>query len=483
MTQRNAANTGWDDVYPNTTPQGISGSYATATGTNALTLTLTPAATKLVVGAEYKFKNTTTNTGNVTLNINGLGVKSVLQNGGTQLKVGSLKAGYIYSVMWDGSNFILRGEGGGEYQTGEFEFKVSRKSSLYVPQVGDWMDVASDGKTYATNRTSGNIYVKNPDGTSANTTAISGWHTSAFFYGLKVCDNYIVVLTDLGMYVYDRNTLSLVKTITSFPMGGSPITISLIAVYDNGDVVGIRPVSTSGSTRTSTISRWNLLTNNTVWTYTAPFDSFDRTGGMDINADKSQLHMSGMGSSGTQTYLAMNLSNGSVIFNVSISSYSRYNASIVKVLPNGLTILTTNSSNGIDEIAAYSHIYNSITGAYVSVFNPTTPVFIPMRDMTANVKFACSNDALYIGYYYTYTRYDTNISSYIQHYWGVLAEFKLSNRTINWQYTTGVGSTSSSEQFRDLQWNQATKEIMALQGGSATAAGYIHSYVAGVTKI
>ena len=114
MTQRNAANTGWDDVYPNTTPQGVTGSYATATGTNTLTLTLTPAATKLVVGAVYRFKNTTANTGNVTLNINGLGAKAVLRNGGTQIPSGGLKANFYYAVLWDGSNFILQSEGGSD---------------------------------------------------------------------------------------------------------------------------------------------------------------------------------------------------------------------------------------------------------------------------------------------------------------------------------------------------------------------------------
>lgn len=88
--------------------------YGTATGTNTLTLTASPAITTLIEGLTIRFKNTTANTGAVTLNVNGLGAKAVRKNGGVNLSTGNLKAGGIYTVCYDGASFILQGEGGAE---------------------------------------------------------------------------------------------------------------------------------------------------------------------------------------------------------------------------------------------------------------------------------------------------------------------------------------------------------------------------------
>lgn len=90
--------------------------YGTATGTNALVATLTPAPSKLVAGFTLRFKNTTANTGTVILNVNGLGAKPIVKNGGVALSAGDLKASGVYTVCYDGTNFILQGEGG-EYGT------------------------------------------------------------------------------------------------------------------------------------------------------------------------------------------------------------------------------------------------------------------------------------------------------------------------------------------------------------------------------
>lgn len=86
--------------------------YGTATGTNALVVTLTPAPSKLGAGFALRFKNTTANTGAATLNVNGLGAKPIVKNGGVALSAGDLKASGVYTVCYDGSNFILQGDGG-----------------------------------------------------------------------------------------------------------------------------------------------------------------------------------------------------------------------------------------------------------------------------------------------------------------------------------------------------------------------------------
>lgn len=91
------------------------GVYGAATGTNTLAMTISN-VTAYVEGMLVAFKNTTANTGAVTLNINSLGAKAIKKANGNALTSGNLKAGGIYQLRYDGSSFILLGEGG-EYGT------------------------------------------------------------------------------------------------------------------------------------------------------------------------------------------------------------------------------------------------------------------------------------------------------------------------------------------------------------------------------
>lgn len=85
--------------------------YGVASGTNTKTVTLDPVPTTLGEGFALSFKNTTANSGAVTLNVNSLGAKPVVKSGGTALSSGGLKAGGVYTLRYDGASFILQGEG------------------------------------------------------------------------------------------------------------------------------------------------------------------------------------------------------------------------------------------------------------------------------------------------------------------------------------------------------------------------------------
>lgn len=87
--------------------------YAPDTGTaNAKVVALDPAPTAYVEGLAIAFKNAAQNTGAVTINVNGLGAKNVLKSNGNALTSGSLKANSIYTLRYNGTAFILQGEGG-----------------------------------------------------------------------------------------------------------------------------------------------------------------------------------------------------------------------------------------------------------------------------------------------------------------------------------------------------------------------------------
>jgi len=83
--------------------------YGTATGTNAKTITLNPAPGSYYDGLCFAFKNITENTGAVTIDVNGLGAKAVKKPNGNDVAAGNLKAGSIYTLRYNGTNFILQG--------------------------------------------------------------------------------------------------------------------------------------------------------------------------------------------------------------------------------------------------------------------------------------------------------------------------------------------------------------------------------------
>ena len=92
--------------------------YGKAIGINDKTITLIPAPTEYKEGMGISFLNEIENTGEVTININELGAVPILKSNGNPISSGSLKAGSIYTIRYNGSNFILQGEGG-EYGTAQ----------------------------------------------------------------------------------------------------------------------------------------------------------------------------------------------------------------------------------------------------------------------------------------------------------------------------------------------------------------------------
>ncbi|MGG3943365.1 hypothetical protein ABEV54_18220 [Peribacillus psychrosaccharolyticus] len=87
--------------------------YTTATGTaNTYIATLTPALSTYKEGVSLRLKVNADNTGTSTVNVNGLGPKTIKNSKGSPVVAGNLKAGVIYTLVYDGENFILQGEGG-----------------------------------------------------------------------------------------------------------------------------------------------------------------------------------------------------------------------------------------------------------------------------------------------------------------------------------------------------------------------------------
>ena len=87
--------------------------YGVATGSaNAYAVTLSPAPPAYVDGMAIALKINEDNTGPATLNVNDLGPKPIKRPNGNDVAPGNLKAGSVYTLRFNGANFILQGEGG-----------------------------------------------------------------------------------------------------------------------------------------------------------------------------------------------------------------------------------------------------------------------------------------------------------------------------------------------------------------------------------
>lgn len=82
---------------------------ATAAGTDTYTATIAPAITAYTSTQRFFITFTNANTGAATLNLNGLGAKSLVKNGSVALVKGDIAANEIVMVAYDGTNFQLVG--------------------------------------------------------------------------------------------------------------------------------------------------------------------------------------------------------------------------------------------------------------------------------------------------------------------------------------------------------------------------------------
>lgn len=124
----------------------------TASGTNTITFTSTPAFTAYAAGQRFWFIAEATNTGAVTLNINTLGAKAVTHLGSTALVGGEIKIGAIVTVVYDGTRFQLVSDSGVIAGTSTNdsaaagsvgEYKESVATSTAAASTTVWKDLAS----------------------------------------------------------------------------------------------------------------------------------------------------------------------------------------------------------------------------------------------------------------------------------------------------------------------------------------------------
>src|SRR5580700_6677433 len=77
---------------------------------NAYVVTLASNLTaSLAAGLSVQFKAVNANTGASTLNVNGTGVKNIINSNGNALDAGQIPAGGVINVIYDGTSYMLLG--------------------------------------------------------------------------------------------------------------------------------------------------------------------------------------------------------------------------------------------------------------------------------------------------------------------------------------------------------------------------------------
>lgn len=87
--------------------QGGTDKLITVSGTDTLTGSMTPTLTAYAAGNQFSFVVANTNTGAVTINIDGVGSKSITRTGSTALVAGDLVANQVALIEYDGTRFQL----------------------------------------------------------------------------------------------------------------------------------------------------------------------------------------------------------------------------------------------------------------------------------------------------------------------------------------------------------------------------------------
>lgn len=101
------ARTSAGGIQPNEIQDAIHTYAEDAEASDSYAITLEPAPSAYTAGQMFVFKANTANTGAASLDVNGLGAKTIKKRTGTDLANNDIQSGSIVSVVYDGTNFQM----------------------------------------------------------------------------------------------------------------------------------------------------------------------------------------------------------------------------------------------------------------------------------------------------------------------------------------------------------------------------------------
>lgn len=138
--------------------------YVEAAGAaNAITVTMPTTWTSYTGkgGSRISLKIATNNTGSVTINVDGLGVKTIFRNDGTSLQSGDLVAGGIYDLVYN--------ETAGNFRINAYQGIVTDSTAQATAAAASATAAASSASSASTSATTATNYATKTDGYASGT--------------------------------------------------------------------------------------------------------------------------------------------------------------------------------------------------------------------------------------------------------------------------------------------------------------------------
>lgn len=165
----------------------------TVTGTNTLVGTSVPPITGYTTGATYSFIPPNTNTGAVTIDIDGFGAKEILYDSSTSLSAGALSAGKFAVIEYDGTRFQLVNS----FTTGQIADGSITVAKLAADTTQDVASATTIDLT-ALSPATRNIRITGNTGPIGTFTVAAGYTYFVEFSGTPTITNSASIVTNTG---------------------------------------------------------------------------------------------------------------------------------------------------------------------------------------------------------------------------------------------------------------------------------------------
>jgi hypothetical protein len=233
----------YDGIPSINDPFGINSQLSSVAGTNTITATATPTLTAYATGSIYSFIAANTNTGAVTLSIDGLTAKSVTKNGSVALSAGDIQSGKMMLVEYDGTAFQLINNivYGGSITNGTI---VSLTSPMSVPNGGTGLATLTTNNVVLGNGAAAVNFVA--PGTSGNLLTSNGttWTSATPAIVAPTAIGQVPFSTDGSTYTA---TQKIAMATAASPVSGSAINFTSIPSWAKRVTVMFNAVVKSGT--------------------------------------------------------------------------------------------------------------------------------------------------------------------------------------------------------------------------------------------
>lgn len=200
--------------------------YADTGGANAYVITPVISIGAYAIGQRFSFKAATANTTTSTLNINGLGTKTIVRaDGATALVANDIVAGQIVVVEYDGTNFQLVSG------AGNLPLTLVNIGTTPIKFGGTGADGALTITSGATNIDCANAAV-----VIKNYTSISITGTGSLTFSNPNTNGTIVILKSQGVVTLTSSTAPMIDMSGMGAVGGASATISTTTNGVSGSV-------------------------------------------------------------------------------------------------------------------------------------------------------------------------------------------------------------------------------------------------------